>query len=209
MVAISKINNNENEKKMNFLGKKKHWHLKIKTRERLSLYLFSLKSFISLSTKFNFQLKLEKWWSKTKNSKYYKILFDRTMEVKKGNNYSQSQYIPCAVPRWSALALLLFLKSINDLPNDIKSKLRLLVRPFSKETMPMDLNKFSDWKDIWKLRFYIEKCQVLYIRSKKVKVEYELANKEIKKVNEKCDLRVGFDQTIKVENHILSIVLEG
>ena len=56
----------------------------------------------------------------------------------------------------------------------------------------MDLNNLS-LEDICKL-----KCEVLHI-----KVEYKLSNKEIKKkVNEECDLGVGFDDAFKVHNHI-------
>ena len=34
-----------------------------------------------------------------------------------------------------------------------------------------------------------------------------MTNKETKKVNEECDLGVGFDNTFKADNHILFIVL--
>ena len=34
--------------------------------------------------------------------------------------------------------------------------------------------------------------------------EYKSNNMEIKTVNEKCDLGVGFDNRLKAENHILS-----
>ena len=36
----------------------------------------------------------------------------------------------------------------------------------------MDLNKLSNWGDIWKLRFNIEKYKVLHIGSQNIKVEY-------------------------------------
>ena len=60
-------------------------------------------------------------------------------------------------------------------------------------------------EDIWKLKFSKEKCKVLYTGSKNIEVEYKYisSNKEIKKVNENCDLVVGFDDTFKVDDHIL------
>ena len=77
------------------------------------------------------------------------------MKVKIGNNYSETQNIPFGVLQESVLGLLLFLISINDLPNDIKSKIRLfvddiklLVKPLSKEIIQMDINKLSYWEDI-------------------------------------------------------------
>ena len=39
-----------------------------------------------------------------------------------------------------------------------------------------------------------------------IKVESEGSNREIKNVNDKYDLRVGFDDIFKADNHILSIV---
>ena len=44
----------------------------------------------------------------------------------------------------------------------------------------MNLNKLSYWEDIWKLIFNIEKCQVLHIGSKNIKVEYRLTGKSKK-----------------------------
>ena len=81
---------------------------------------------------------------------------------------------------------------VNDVPNDIKSEIKLfaddvklLVRPLSKETSPIDLNELSYWKDIWILRFNIEKCTTYWIQK---------------------HLGVGFDDAFKADNWILSIV---
>ena len=56
-----------------------------------------------------------------------------------------------------------------------------------------------------KLKFNIGKCNILQIASKNIKMEYKLSNKEIKKINEESDLRVGFDDAFKTDNNILSI----
>ena len=45
----------------------------------------------------------------------------------------------------------------------------------------------SYWEDIWKLRFSVEKYNVLFIGSKDVTIEHRLSKKEIKNVNEDCD----------------------
>ena len=83
---------------------------------------------------------------------------------------------------------------------------KLLVGQLSKEIAQIDLNTSSYWKDIRKLRFNSEKCQVLLIGSKNIEVECKLSIKEIQTVNEECDLRVGFDDIFKTEDHILSIL---
>ena len=65
----------------------------------------------------------------------------------------------------------------------------------------MDLNKLPYWKDIWKLKFNLKKCKVLYIGTKNIKVDYKLSNREIKKVYEKCDVWIKS----KADKHILSV----
>ena len=62
---------------------------------------------------------------------------------------------------------------------------------------------------MWKWKFNREKCKVLLIGSKNIKVEYELSKREIKNVNEKCNLEIGFNDTLKAENHILFIKLRA
>ena len=86
--------------------------------------------------------------------------------------------------------------------------IKLLVRLSSKETAQMDMNKLSYWENMWKLKFKIEKCKVLYIGSKYFKVECQLNNRN-QKVDEKYDLGVCFNDTFKADKHILSIVLRA
>ena len=50
--------------------------------------------------------------------------FDRTMKVKIDSNYSESHNILSSIPEGSVLEHL-FLISINDLPNDRRSKIEL------------------------------------------------------------------------------------
>ena len=126
------------------------------------------------------------------------ILRDRTKKIK-SDNYSESQNISSSVPQGSELGPLLFLIFISDLHQDIKSEIKLHI----------DIKllfKLSSWVDIWILKFNIEKCQGLHIGCKYINVEYKLINREIKLVNEKSDLEVGFDYTLKADNHILSTI---
>ena len=77
-----------------------------------------------------------------------------------------------------------------------------------KEIIQMELNKLSYWEDILKLRVNIEKSKVLQIGSKNIKVGYKLNKKKIRKVNEEYVLGVGFDDTFKADNRILSTYQE-
>ena len=47
------------------------------------------------------------------------------MKVKIGKNYLETENIPSDVFQGSLLGFLLFLTFINDLPNDIKSEIKL------------------------------------------------------------------------------------
>ena len=51
------------------------------------------------------------------------------------------------------------------------------------------------WLICHKTKPNIKKCEVLHIGSKNIKVDYNLRNRIITKVNENCDLRVGLDYT--------------
>ena len=64
--------------------------------------------------------------------------------------------MPSSVPHGSVLGLLLFSIFLNNLCNDIKSKIKLfadyaklLFWSLSKEMTQMDLNELSDQEDIW------------------------------------------------------------
>ena len=66
---------------------------------------------------------------------------------------------------------------MNDFPNYIKSVIKLfaddvkvLLRPLSKETTQMDINKLPYWEDIWKLEFYVEKVKYYILDQKTLKL---------------------------------------
>ena len=52
---------------------------------------------------------------------------DRRMKVKIGNNYSEKQNIRSSILQGSIQEFWLFLIFLNDLPNDIKSEIKLFV----------------------------------------------------------------------------------
>ena len=45
-------------------------------------------------------------------------------------------------------------------------------------------------ENIWKFKSIIEKCKILHIESKNIKVEYKSSKKDMKKLTGECDLSV-------------------
>ena len=64
----------------------------------------------------------------------------------------------------------------------------------------MDLNKLSCWENTWKLKFNIDKYQILHIVSRNIKVEYKLNSREIKKNK---GYKGYLNDAQKADNHIL------
>ena len=68
------------------------------------------------------------------------FLTDRTMKVKIGNSYSETQNIPSGVPQGTSL-FLIFIKNIKSEIELFAHDIKLLLRPLSKEMTQKDINK--------------------------------------------------------------------
>ena len=77
------------------------------------------------------------------------------------------------VPRGSVLGLLLFLIFVNDLPDWVKSSIKMFaddtklwatIRNTSNSSMLHEhLNRLKSWSDKWLLWFNAEKCKVMHV----------------------------------------------
>ena len=134
-------------------------------------------------------------------------------------NGKQSLWLPVTsgIPLGGVLSPLLFLLYINDLPDNIHvdssvymyaddTKLfRDIREPRDHEILQEDLNKISDWSDLWLLNFHPEKCFSLTIgKQDEHQFTYHMMIDKTKifmtKVEDIKDIRVTIDCQLKFES---------
>ena len=116
------------------------------------------------------------------------FLSDRTQRVVVEGVSSKENPVTSGVPQGSVLGPILFLIYINDLPECVKSEVRLfaddtilyrkIVSPQDSQTLQEDLDRLVKWEQDWLMEFHPSKCQVIRVtRSKKPKLNnYYLHN---------------------------------
>ena len=100
------------------------------------------------------------------------FLDDRSQNVVLNGVKSDNIPVSSGVPQGSVLGPILFLAYINDLPEQVKSNVRLfaddtdLYLTFSKSLTPsilqQDLQHLQSWEKAWDMEFNPSKCQVIY-----------------------------------------------
>ena len=90
------------------------------------------------------------------------------------------------VPQCSVLGLGLFLYYINDLPERLRSRVRLfaddtiaylvIILPKDTEALQEDLEDLATWENKWHMEFHANRCVVLAVSGKKAPVhaDYKL-----------------------------------
>lgn len=113
------------------------------------------------------------------------FLRGRKTRVKVNGNYSEWLEVWSGVPQGSVLGPLLFLLFVNDLPDWIKSSIRMFADDTKmwrvikteedRDILQCDIDKLMEWSDNWLLKFNQAKCKVMYI-GEDIKKEYTLRN---------------------------------
>jgi len=113
----------------------------------------------------------------------------------------------------SVLGPLLFLMYINDLPMNVKSKVRLFaddtvlyltISTFSQsEILQKDLDNLERWSHKWDMKFNFSKCQVIHItRSKNpIPTQYTIHNCILESVSSEKFLGVDISSDLSWDKH--------
>ena len=140
------------------------------------------------------------------------FLKNRKMSVVINGDKSSEGSVTSGVPQGSILGPLLFTIYINDMPIGINSLLFMfaddtkLFREIKNEDdnayLQQDLDKLSDWSEIWKLKFHPGKCSVLHLGKTNRKTPYALNGQVLQASSSEKDLGVQIDDELRFDKHI-------
>lgn len=129
--------------------------------------------------------------------------------------FSESVPVESGVPQGTVLGPLLFLCHINDLPDSVKSQVRLfaddcllyrVIRSVrDSEILQRDLASLERWAEDWGMRFNAKKCYVMSIaglHSRKTQYMYDLCQHTLQNVPNNPYLGVQLSDDLKWSTHI-------
>ena len=138
------------------------------------------------------------------------------MQVVVGNAVSDTKPVLSGVPQGSVLGPLLFLLYINDLPDCVKSivklfadDLKMIVSPFEFCNTQLDLNALHVWESKWLLKFNLEKCYVLYLGNHNPHNVYNLSGTVLNATKEEKDLGILFNDKFNFNDAISALVTKA
>jgi len=149
------------------------------------------------------------------------FLDQRTQRVMIDGHFSSTTNVTSGVPQGSVLAPLLFLCFINDLPEGIRSRIKLYaddVLLYSTITSPDDCHQIQadliileQWAKKWSMTFNPSKCEFLRVtnRMNPIQMTYYIQNQQIKQVPHAKYLGVTIDQHLTWNEHVRQITAKA
>ena len=147
------------------------------------------------------------------------FLLGRTQKVVVEGSVSSLAQVSSGIPQGSVLGSLLFLIYVNDLPDQIKSTVKLFAddtkvyRAIKTEEdrtiLQADLQAMMTWSNKWQLPFNTAKCKVMYLGKYNLGTTYTFnvgqVQTDLEKVIAESDLGVKFDNKLSFTDHISEI----
>ena len=127
------------------------------------------------------------------------FLTKRHMRVVVDGDFSDSLTVDSGVPQGTVLGPLLFLCHINNLPDCVKSQVRLFADDCQK-----DLEALEKWASDWGMRFNAKKCYLMSFNSKSSHF-HTLNNHILQKVKQNPYLGILISEDLKWEPHLIKI----
>ena len=142
-------------------------------------------------------------------------LTKRTQIVVVDGYNSNEEDVTSGVPQGTVLGPLMFLTYINDISENIDSKVKLFAddclmykvikSPNDVITLQEDLNKINRWCKYWQMSFNLDKCKILQINTHKIQnnnYEYYIGDHKIESVKEHPYLGVEFNTNLSWGSHM-------
>ena len=154
------------------------------------------------------------------------FLTNRTQRVTVCGVSSNQVNVTSGIPQGSVLGPLLFLIYVNDLPEVVKSTIKLFADDTKiyrviksdrdSEILQNDLLDIMKWSEKWQLPFNLTKCKVMHLGSQNKEFKYNLGERKqngeqlnLETVTEEKDLGVRFDDKLNFIGHISEVVSKG
>ena len=130
--------------------------------------------------------------------------------------FSTIKFILSGVPQGSVLGPLIFLLFVNDLPEGIRSILKLfaddvkmIVDPNNFSNISLDLELLELWEAQWCLKFNVQKCMVMQIGLSNPKNQYSFGGESLRCVDNEKDLGVTFNSSFSFEDHVRNSIAKA
>ena len=145
------------------------------------------------------------------------FLSERTQQVVVNGKSSTKEKVTSGVPQGTVLGPLLFLIYINDLPDRVKSQIRLFAddsflyrtinNPQDTVQLQQDLDELTKWENEWSMEFHPDKCKVLCITNKlkPIKSSYYMHNHKLDTVETGKYLGVLINKHLSWKPHVDAI----
>ena len=142
------------------------------------------------------------------------FLDNRTQSVILNGTNSDNIAVSSGVPQGSVLGPILFLAYINDLPEQVRSRVRLfaddtamylaLDKQADSEILQKDLEILENWEKLWDMSFNPSKCQVIHVTRRKtpLQTKYHLHGCVLESVPSAKYLGVTISEDLKWSEHI-------
>ena len=137
-----------------------------------------------------------------------KWLIDRRQRVVVDGEVSNWKAVLSGVPQGSVLGPILFLIYINDLDDDITSKVlkfaddtkvfRKIKSDADRQHLQGDLNKLIEWSEKWQMLFNFGKCKCLHTGHGNEDVQYTMGGTVLNTTLKEKDLGLTISADMKV-----------